>query len=371
VTVGGEIRPRIFSLEPVVGDWDHWISMRSRLSVDARFQEGLRLFVQVQDVRLWGEEVTNRDRSADAVDFHQAYLEVEDVPWVDGLLRAGRQEVSLGEGRFIAAPDWGQAGQTFDGARWIRPSGEGRLDLVYLRLQEGSAPAHEVSADLLAAWAVVPAGALGSLEVLAIHDRSTGPSKNRQNTVGPLWKKAFGDLSFRVQGMAQLGQRGGEDVSAFMVAARSTLEVLDDRGSVTLWYDHLSGDDDPYDATNRAFSTLFGARHRYYGRADYFLDIPRDTGGLGLRDAALKLSFSPGPFLSANLDLHTFRTAERVFLSSRHLAEEADLWVRYRFRGALTLEAGYSLVWAGTAMEEMGRLEGTGNMAYFMSSMRF
>jgi len=345
--------------------------MRSRLSLDARFNEGLGLFIQVQDVRLWGEEVTNRDRSADAIDFHQAYLEVEEVPWVGGLLRAGRQEVALAEGRFIAAPDWGQAGQTFDGARWFRSSTNRRLDLVYLRLQEGSAPAHDVSADLLAGWAVMPAGALGSLEALFIHDRSSSPSGNRQTTAGSLWKKAFGDLSFRVQGMAQLGRRGGADVSAFMVAARGSLAVLDGRGSVTLWYDHLSGDDDPLDRTNRSFSTLFGARHRYYGRADYFLDIPRDTGGLGLRDAALKLSFSPDPSLSANLDLHSFRTDQQGLLASRHLAEEADLWIRYRFRGALTLEAGYSLVWAGTAMEELSRLEGTGNMAYFMTSMRF
>ena len=66
-----------------------------------------------------------------------------------------------------------------------------------------------------------------------------------------------------------------------------------------------------------------------------------------------------------------FSTAEEGDLSSRNLGQEMDFWARYRFRDVLNLEAGYSITWAGDAMEELGRLEGTGNVAYFMSSFRF
>jgi hypothetical protein len=156
-----------------------------------------------------------------------------------------------------------------------------------------------------------------------------------------------------------------------MIAVRGTLDVRGGKGGITLWYDHLSGDADPLDGELRSFSTLFGARHRYYGRADYFLDIPNDTGGLGLRDAALKLAYDPTPPLSINLDLHTFHTSAQGDLSGRHLADEADLWIRYRFREALALEFGYSLTWAGPALEALDRLEGTGNVGYFMTSLRF
>ena len=371
LTWQGEIRPRLYAREPVEGEWDHWISMRTRLALDARFEAGMRLFVQIQDVRFWGEEVTNRDRSADAVDFHQAYLEVDALPAVGGRIRAGRQEVSLGEGRFLAAPDWGDAGQTFDGLLWVRPMGGAHLDLVYLRLEEGSSPAHDQSADMTAGWLALPPGELGSLDFLGFHERSGDPDGTGQSTVGSIWKKGLGDISFRVQGMYQFGEREGMDVSAHMVAARSTLSVLDGDGSVTLWYDYLSGDPDPTDDENGAFSTLFGARHRYYGTADYFLDILKDTGGLGLQDAAVKFAFTPTPTLSLNLDFHSFLTAEEGALSSRHLAEEADFWIRHRFRGALALEVGSSLTWAGTAMEELGLLEGTGAAVYFMTSMKF
>jgi hypothetical protein len=345
--------------------------MRTRLGLDARFDPGMGLFVQVQDVRLWGEEESNRDPSADAVDFHQAYLEVDSFPGIGGLVRGGRQEVELGEGRFIAAPDWGQAGQTFDGVRWIRPLGDSQADLVYLRLLEGSSSAHDHTAEFWAASLTLPSGIIGSVEVLAIHDRSGEPDGNRQSTIGSIWKKPFDQGSLRVQGMYQFGERAGLDLSAYMFAARASRSMLEGKGTVSLWYDHLSGDNDPANEEERGFSTLFGARHRYYGRSDYFLDIPDDTGGFGLRDAALKLAYSPHSLLSLNLEFHSFHTAEKGDLSSRHLAEEADLWIRYRFREALALELGYSLTWARTAMEELGRLKGTGNVGYIMSSLAF
>jgi hypothetical protein len=85
----------------------------------------------------------------------------------------------------------------------------------------------------------------------------------------------------------------------------------------------------------------------------------------------LKLSYRPGPAVDMNLDIHAFRTAQDGDLSSRRLAEEADGWVRYRFRQYLTLQGGFSLTWGGPALEELGRLEGRGEYFYFMTSLRF
>ena len=375
LTWSGEVRPRLYGREPVQNDWDHWISMRTRLGLDARLPQGVGLFIQVQDVRFWGEELSNRDRSADAVDFHQAYLEVDSVPGVGGLVRAGRQEVQLGEGRLISAPDWGQGGQSFDGVHWIRPFETGHVNLLYLRIQEGTSLDHEFSADFTAAWMSLGLGSSGSLDFLGIHDRTGEPDGTRQTTLGSTVKGGSGPLDFKLQGMYQFGERLGVDVSAHMVAASGSVEVMEGKGKVTLWYDHLSGDDDSGagqgDGELGSFSTLYGARHRFFGRGDYFLDIPRDTENLGLRDAALKLAYSPSPLLRLNLDIHAFSTAQQGALSSQTLAQEADFWAQYRFREALDLEAGYSITWAGDAMEELGRLEGTGNMAYLMTSFLF
>jgi hypothetical protein len=367
----GEVRPRLETRPAADGAKQLVTSMRTRLTLDAVTESGLRLFIQPQDVRDWGEEIDERDKVADAVDFHQAFLEVGRLPALGGLIRVGRQEVALGEERFLGAPDWGQAGQTFDGVRYIRASGGRRLDAVYLKLQESLAPAHQHDADLLAVWYVLPPGEMGSVDLLGFRDREMKPGGTRQNTTGGIWKGSPGPFDLRLQGMFQFGKRDGMEVEAFMLAGLAGLSVLDGRGTVTLWYDYLSGNQDSGDDKVQVFTTLYSARNRYYGRADYFTDIPAHTGGLGLQDAALKLSYRPSEALSLNLDLHSFRTAQPGDLSSRRLAEEADGWVRYRFRQYLTLQGGFSLTWGGPAMEELGRLKGRGEYAYFMTSLRF
>jgi hypothetical protein len=252
---------------------------------------------------------------------------------------------------------------------------EGQVNVVYLRTQEGTSPDHDFSADFTAAWVNFGVGSAGSLDFFGVHDRTGEPDGTGQTTMGTIGKAGSGPLNFRLQGMYQFGERKGIEVSAYMVAGSGSLDVMDGRGRVTLWYDYLSGDDelgdDPGGEKLGSFSTLYGARHRYYGRADYFLDIPQDTENLGLTDAALKLTYSPTSLLRLNLDVHAFSTAQQGTLSSRALAKEVDFWAQYRFRAVLNLEAGYSVTWAGDAMEQLDRLTGTGNAAYLMSSFRF
>lgn len=371
LTWQGEIRPRTEAREPVDGTWDIFTSMRTRIGLHAQLGETLNLFFQVQDVRGWGEEENARDRAADAVDFHQAYLEVDDLPAIGGRVRAGRQEVDIGESRLMGAPNWGQAGQTFDGARWFRPRGAGTVGLTYLQIRENSSPVHDDSQAFLAVSYAFDLREGEAGEVYVVHDRDTEAAPNRQTSVAGIWRKEMGRLGLRLQGIYQTGEREGLDVEAYLLAASGTVEVLDGNGTITLWYDRLSGDDDPGDDVVKSFSTLFGARNRFYGRADYFVDIPRDTGGLGLQDAALKLGWIARADLSLNLDIHAFRTEVDGGLPSRRLGEEVDAWARYRAREYLTLQAGASVIRAGPAMEALQRLDGTGSFLYFMSSVSF
>jgi hypothetical protein len=371
----GEVRPRFESREPVEGEWSRLISQRTRLTLEVGLaQEGLRIVLQPQDVRAWGEELSVRDRSADNLGIHQAYLEVEDLPLVRGLLRAGRQEAALAESRLLASPDWGQGGQSFDGLRWIRHLGSRRnqrLDLLFFQLQEDASPAHDRDAHLLGAWYALETRGVGSWDIYALRDDGRDTGSHRENILGGIWKGSIHPFGLRAQGIYQFGKRDGRDVEAFLLAARAGVALADEALELVLWYDFLSGDHRPGDDEIRVFSTLFGARHRYYGRADYFVDIPVQTGGLGLQDLAFKVAWTPRDRLALNLDLHLFLTATADPRSRHRLAQEADGWIRYRAREHLALEAGYSLVQAGPVMEGLERLEGIGHFGYLMTSVRF
>jgi hypothetical protein len=157
----------------------------------------------------------------------------------------------------------------------------------------------------------------------------------------------------------------GVDLKAFMVAGSLGAKLSDDV-TVTAWYDHLSGDEDLTDDTQRVFSTLFATNHLYYGFADLFLNIPVHTGGRGLQDLALKGRFTATEDLSFGLDLHHFMVARQGTLTTMNLGQEIDLTVRHRYSPQLSIQAGFSYVVQGDGMGELGLLDEDMKWAFVM-----
>ena len=56
ISFGGQVRPRGEFRDPVGAGYDVLTSMRARMQMVAKLDRGVDAFVQVQDVRLWGEE---------------------------------------------------------------------------------------------------------------------------------------------------------------------------------------------------------------------------------------------------------------------------------------------------------------------------
>lgn len=142
-------------------------------------------------------------------------------------------------------------------------------------------------------------------------------------------------------------------------------------GSVTLWYDYLSGDEDPNDGEYGVFNTLFATNHAFYGFADYFLNIPVHTGGLGLRDMAVKFTFTPFSQTRFNVDLHNFRTTQVGSLSTQSLGNEIDLTLTRTLSPGLGLVAGCSYFQAKDGMIELGRLSENTHWMYLMLNAVF
>jgi hypothetical protein len=147
--------------------------------------------------------------------------------------------------------------------------------------------------------------------------------------------------------------------------------AIHEQATLTLWYDHLSGDNDPNDDEVKVFNTLFATNHAFYGAADYFLNIPLHTGGLGLRDAAVKLAVNPTERTELKMELHAFSTAAGGDLSTRSLARELDLALTHRMGPGLTAVGGYSFVQARDGIKELGRLGENAHWAYVMLNAFF
>ena len=371
LTFHGQVRPRYESRDPAGTGRDGFTSMRVRASIEAALEKGLTIFVQLQDVRRFGEEgSTLADFSADNFDVHQAYLRYkgQKADWLTTTI--GRQQTAFGGQRLVGAVDWAQQGRAFDGVRFDVGREWGALALIGYTLADASTPAHDADAELFGAYATVADVGPGALELYLLYDRGDGTDETHQQTFGARY--AFGgQVSGRVEGSFQTGDRSGSSVSAFMFGGRVGTTFAEGKAGVTAWYDYLSGDDDPTDDEVGVFSTLYATNHKFYGFADVFLDIPVHTGGAGLQDMAVKFSWTPTDRVRLGADLHSFSAAEQGLLSTSHFANELDLTLTHRYTPNLTMVTGLSFVMQDDALEEIGRLSEDMTWFYVMLNAVF
>ncbi|MCY4352707.1 MAG: alginate export family protein, partial [Gemmatimonadetes bacterium] len=293
IEFGGQIRPRTEFRDPVGNGYDVLTSMRARLNITANLEQDVNVFIQLQDVRLWGEESdTFTDYNADNFDFHQAYMDIKDMGDTALSLRIGRQAIGLGGQRIIGAVEWAQQGRTFDGVLVTVKPQWGTIQGVGVRLSDTTAKDISGNAYLAALYATA-SGTSTSADFYGIYHHVSPEGSNRSDNTR-LWTlgaRIYGEKSnwiYRAEGSFQTGERRGPNGSAFMFGGR--LGTTLGSGSLTLWYDYLSGDGNFKDSKWKSFDTLFATNHKYYGFADLFLNIPVHTRDRGLQDFAIKAS---------------------------------------------------------------------------------
>ena len=367
VTVGGQVRSR-WELRDTDGvASDGHTATRTRADLRAQLDGGVSGFVQWQDVRIWGEEGnTLGDFSGDNIDLHQSWVQFIDFGGTGVDLRLGRQEISFGGQRLVGAVGWTHQGRSFDAARVTWHPGGSTVDVVASRLGDTTSPAATANATFAGVYATV--APLSGVELYVLYN--SRDSGTEQYTAGLRKTGTAAGFDYRVEGAYQAGKRTDLDVAAFFAAARVGRKL--GNVHVTLWYDYLSGDDDLGDDETKVFDTLFATNHKFYGYADYFLNIPVHTAGRGLQDLALKVKTTlAGPGLTLALDAHTFLLAQDTGVSTAHLGEEIDLTVGWDYRGVAKFTGGVSYVLAADGFADIGRLDDDAVFLYVMTDVRF
>jgi hypothetical protein len=370
-TLHGQVRPRFESRDPSGLGSDTFTSMRVRFWLESLLDANLSVMIQAQDVRVWGEETSPLfDFNGDNIDVHQAYVRYEstNLDWLTATV--GRMETSLGGQRLVGTVDWAQQGQSFDGVRLDLEGDEGSLALMGYAVGDRSAGPTTPDRQLFGAYATRGGMGPGALDVYWLYAKAEAATETDEHSVGARYAFDDGAITGRVEATVQRGSRAGVDVSAFMLGLRAGTSLAEGRAGVTLWYDYLSGDD-PTTPEVEVFNTLYATGHKFYGFADLFTNIPAHTGGGGLQDLAAKLALAVRDDVTANIDVHTFRAAERGGLTSSHFGEEIDLTLTHRYSDFLTLSTGFSYVFQGDALAEIGRLSENMKWFYLMFDTSF
>jgi hypothetical protein len=389
ITLFGEVRTRGEAERPGSGvRGDAFVLLRTRVGARARLGAATRLLVEVQDARVFGEERGTTDAAADAFDLHQGWLELGGR-WsgADVALRAGRQEIVLGNERLVGAVGWSNTGRAFDGARLLlsrpgQPAGSWQATAFGATLEERGrrygvaqpAPAQRADQMLVGVQATN-----GAVELLALHDRAARfrafgevdrtTAYARLRTPARLAVRA--DLEGAWQGGTQTraateaSPAVAQDVRAWFAGARLSADARPGVATTfTLGADWLSGDADPADGRYGAFHTLYATNHKWYGTMDLFLDPAAATADRGLVDALASAAITLSPRATLRVDAHHFRlAAEHPTADGRALGEELDLTLPLRVSGS-ALELGYSLFRPGAAGAALG-LGGEGRVRHW------
>ncbi len=373
----GEVRTRAEYDRPGSGlGGDGVTLLRSRFGADARLAGGARMFVQIQDSRVFGEKGTTSG-SADQLDLHQGYLELNGKWEGRGVgLRAGRQEIALGNERLVGAVGWTNTGRSFDGAR-VDLTAEGATwhatALAATLAEHGRRSPARVGDDPARDDETLLGLAInrGTFEALLVHDRgvhfrvfdqlrrTTGYVRYRTPSAAGFVMDLEGAYQTGSQRRLPTGGSGSatdQDIGAWFAGARVNRPADSSLpASLTLGVDWLSGDSDPADGNYGAFNTLYATNHKWYGIMDLFLDPAARTGDRGLVDATAGAAMTLSPRVALRADVHHFRTAAAgAGAVDRALGWEGDLTMPVRVSQAASIELGYALFRPGAGGQALG-----------------
>jgi hypothetical protein len=384
----GEVRVRGEAERPAGFDtMDAFTALRSRIGLEAVVSPKATVLLQLQDARLFGEAISPTAGVAERLDMYQAWLQYRFDAGAYGIaVRAGRQEIALGNERLVGASNWTNTGRAFDALRVTAGPAEGwKFNALAANVKErgrrltgtqGPDGDHLLLGGYLSA---------GPADVFVLHDREatyrnfTGVDRTTLGT--RLSRTLVGQVDGSLEAAYQIGNLlppqalQSQDIRAYMFGARVGLNLpVQPVSRVGVGIDWLSGDDDLTDNTYRAFNTLYHTGHKWYGYMDLFLDPAARTRDRGLIDGIASARVTLPRDAVLDIDVHGFFLQhELAQTTDRNIGWELDLTLPVRLGPGQQLQLGYSAFRNGPAAPFLGFGEDgkLSHWAYIQASFSF
>lgn len=393
VGFGGQARERVESWTnfnfgavppPPFGSSDVFALTRLFVSADLHAGSHLRLFAQGKSSFSTPRDLAGGRRSSDVdeVDVHQLYAELRtSASGATGgvvSLRGGRLEMAYGRERLVSALDWGNTKRAFEGvtaaysrssatlaAFWARP--------VVVRLYQ--ADRRDSTTTLFGVYGTMQAARIATgVEFYGIgqyrDSNATGwngtAGRERRYTVGArLWGPTRRESTLDLEGEAalQFGKVGANSIQASMVTVQVgyTFRRVARTPRLYVNLDYASGDAAPGGDVG-TFSQLNPQPHPFLGFADIAgrqnaVDV---SGGGAMRVwRTLEGAFAYHVLRRASANDAFYALSGAVsrapsFGTSKRVATELDLTVRWPIDAHKLLFAGWSHVWAGEFIRQGG-----------------
>lgn len=252
---------------------------RALFIVGAKFKDNYEVFLEGLDARV-GSQHLNKPAQKDEFDLHQAFIKGK-LPGMPALTyKLGKQELTYGKGRLIAAPTWSNLLNSFDAVfvryelkRYYGDAFSGhRVKYIKRQLNQGN-----VGERLDGVYLGYRLGDQSPcIETYLLHqfdNNSSGMGRLHRYTTG---LRMAGNLpkefKYDVEVPMQFGDYGVKDIKAYALHADITKTVTGSwKPKVTAEFNMATGDRDTKDNTLTTFVPVYQSTHAPYGIKDVYL----------------------------------------------------------------------------------------------------
>lgn len=348
-------------------------SQRTRLNILLNTYR-LKFSVSIQDVRVWGQDVSTINRFTTVENngllLHEAWAEIQltDTAVKQNTLnlKIGRQELIYDDQRLLGNLDWLQQGRRHDAAvlkfenkNWsvhaavaYNQNKENISRTIYNNTPPGNYTASTNGGAMYKSLGYLYAGRKlknGNLSFLFFSDQFnkyhldsvktfTGGSWARATT-GIYFINSFNKLDLTGAAYYQFGKNyNGKNVRGALLSLASLYKS--GRFSVGPGIDFTSGGSSAN--YSKTFDPLYGTPHKFWGMMDYFY-AGSPFGNTGLIDYYLKTKLKTSDRLSFTADLHHFESASSINgFRNKEFGDEIDAVASYNLTKNINIEWGYS-----------------------------
>lgn len=359
---------------------------RARLAALIRPSEGVTVFLQMQDARIFGEEATTTT-SLRALDLQQAYMKVDDLPFPGFSFRLGKMELAYGNGRLVSDNPFGNVPRSMSGLIGTLKLASTSIDLLLLDPKESNLPAtvanryaytRDTGDRLAGVWTTTSAFPHHTIDAgLLYHtiQRKDGQARDSLSvlSLGVALKGSSGSLFYEGDGAVQQGASFGTTISTWQFGLFAGWNFAAGVAkSIGAGIDMYSGR--KISSTSlTTFDPRFGAGHKNLGFMDYFINIPLQTSDRGIVDMFGRAEFTPIDGVNVQCTVHAFQLANSYTLAvpSNNLGTEFDCIVRWKPAPVFTLDFGACVMAPGTVLQAQYGGNDPGTWLYVSSQVNF
>ena len=335
-----------------------FINDRVRLGIG--WERGpLSLKIAAQHTGVWGDDAQTNNANKGNINIHEAWGKLKFGTEGQGFLQLGRQTLVYDDERLLGGLDWAATGRNHDAIRIGYEGGESKLHgiIAYNQNNENkignSYDGTAVYKNLEALWYHYGTKSPFGISLLAMNQgvENVDAHKTRyMQTAGFYLSYATSPFSVNASAYYQMGRdKSDTKVSAFMASANVKYAILPQL-TIGIGDDYISGTDAKGSEKNNTFNVLYGTHHKFYGTMDYFNNTTMPAQGLNDLNANIALKASKKVDLFAAV--HYFATAKKPADDlSKSLGEELDLQINWKIQPNVTLQGGYSMMFATESME--------------------